>query len=116
MIKGMLNKRVQAIKPSGIRKFFLILPRQWKESSRWGIGEPDFPTPANILQAGMRSMEEKGTAYTANVGLIELRRAISNYFSSAFKLEYDPADQILVTVGASEAVDIALRAVVSPGR
>ncbi|HHY14840.1 MAG TPA: aminotransferase class I/II-fold pyridoxal phosphate-dependent enzyme [Firmicutes bacterium] len=114
MIKGMLNKRVQAIKPSGIRKFFDIAATMEGVVSL-GIGEPDFPTPANILQAGMRSMEEKGTAYTANVGLIELRRAISNYFSSAFKLEYDPADQILVTVGASEAVDIALRAVVSPG-
>ena len=114
MIKSMLNKRVQAIKPSGIRKFFDIAATMEGVVSL-GIGEPDFPTPANILQAGMRSMEEKGTAYTANVGLIELRRAISKYFSANFKLEYDPADQILVTVGASEAVDIALRAVVSPG-
>ncbi len=114
MIKGMLNERVQGIKPSGIRKFFDIAATMEGVVSL-GIGEPDFPTPANILQAGMRSMEEKGTSYTANVGLFELRQAISRYFAHSFQLEYDPADQILVTVGASEAVDIALRAVVSSG-
>lgn len=114
MIKGMLNERVEAIKPSGIRKFFDIAATMEGVVSL-GIGEPDFPTPANILQAGVRSMEEKGTAYTANVGLLELRQAISKYFAQSFQLEYDPADQILVTVGASEAVDIALRSVVCPG-
>lgn len=114
MIKGMLNKRVQAIKPSGIRKFFDIAATMEGVVSL-GIGEPDFPTPANILEAGVRSMREQGTSYTANVGLLELRQAISRYLNRSFELEYDPEREILVTVGASEAVDIALRAVVSPG-
>jgi aminotransferase len=114
MIKKMLNQRVQDIKPSGIRKFFDIAATMEGVVSL-GIGEPDFPTPANILQAGIDSMRERGTAYTANVGLVELRQAISRYLANRFKLEYDPEEQILVTVGASEAVDIALRAIVSPG-
>ena len=78
MIKKMLNQRVQDIKPSGIRKFFDIAATMEGVVSL-GIGEPDFPTPANILQAGIDSMRERGTAYTANVGLVELRQAISRY-------------------------------------
>ena len=110
----MLSDKVKTIKPSGIRKFFDIAASMEGVISL-GVGEPDFPTPTNIREAGVRSIVEKGTTYTANVGLMELRRAISKYLEKRFHVEYDPANQILVTVGASEAVDLALRAVVNPG-
>lgn len=110
----MLNEKVKQIKPSGIRKFFDIAATMEGVVSL-GIGEPDFPTPGHVRDVGIQSILEKGTAYTANVGLIELRRSISKYLERRFSLEYDPQDQILVTVGASEAVDLALRAVVEPG-
>ncbi|HPT83761.1 MAG TPA: aminotransferase class I/II-fold pyridoxal phosphate-dependent enzyme [Limnochordia bacterium] len=110
----MLSKRVQAIKPSGIRKFFDIAATM-EDVISLGVGEPDFPTPEPIRTAGIRSITEKGTRYTANSGLMELRRAISSYLEHRFTLEYDPQDQVLVTVGGSEAVDLALRAVVDPG-
>lgn len=114
MINRMLNEKVKQIKPSGIRKFFDIAATMEGVVSL-GIGEPDFPTPGHVRDVGIQSILEKGTAYTANVGLIELRRSISKYLERRFSLEYDPQDQILVTVGASEAVDLALRAVVEPG-
>ncbi|MCK9526053.1 MAG: aminotransferase class I/II-fold pyridoxal phosphate-dependent enzyme, partial [Limnochordia bacterium] len=114
MINKMLSEKVKVIKPSGIRKFFDIAATMEGVISL-GVGEPDFPTPTSIREAGVRSIVDKGTKYTANVGLIELRRAISKYVESRFQVEYNPADQILVTVGASEAVDLALRAVVNPG-
>lgn len=114
MINNLLSEKVKVIKPSGIRKFFDIAASMEGVISL-GVGEPDFPTPTHIREAGVNSITEKGTTYTANVGLIELRRAISKYLETRFHVEYDPADQILVTVGASEAVDLALRAVVNPG-
>ncbi|HHY09257.1 MAG TPA: aminotransferase class I/II-fold pyridoxal phosphate-dependent enzyme, partial [Firmicutes bacterium] len=114
MMSKMLNERVKSIKPSGIRKFFDIAA-QMEDVISLGIGEPDFPTPKNISEAGIASIQQKGTAYTSNTGLIELRRAISQYFERSFSLQYNPEDQILVTVGASEAVDLALRAVIEPG-
>ena len=114
MINKMLNKRVEQIKPSGIRKFFDIAATMEGVVSL-GIGEPDFPTPTHVRDVGIQSILEKGTAYTANVGLIELRRSISKYLERRFDLEYNPENQVLVTVGASEAVDLALRAVVEPG-
>lgn len=114
MINKMLSEKVKVIKPSGIRKFFDIAATMEGVISL-GVGEPDFPTPTSIREAGIRSIVDKGTTYTANVGLMELRRAISKYLEKRFHVEYDPADQILVTVGASEAVDLALRAVVNPG-
>lgn len=114
MINKMLNKRVKQIKPSGIRKFFDIAATMEGVVSL-GIGEPDFPTPTHVRDVGIQSILEKGTAYTANVGLIELRRSISKYLERRFDLEYNPENQVLVTVGASEAVDLALRAVVEPG-
>lgn len=114
MINRMLNEKVKQIKPSGIRKFFDIAATMEGVVSL-GIGEPDFPTPGHVRDVGIQSILEKGTAYTANVGLIELRRSISKYLERRFSLEYDPQNQILVTVGASEAVDLALRAVVEPG-
>lgn len=114
MIENLLNKRVQEIKPSGIRKFFDIAAEMEGVVSL-GIGEPDFPTPLNVREAGIRSIADKGTAYTANVGLLELRQGISKYLENRFRLEYDPQTEILVTIGASEAVDLALRAIVDPG-
>lgn len=114
MINKMLNEKVKQIKPSGIRRFFDIAATMEGVVSL-GIGEPDFPTPAHVRDVGIKSIIEKGTAYTANVGLIELRRSISKYLERRFALEYNPENQILVTVGASEAVDLALRAVVEPG-
>jgi len=114
LINNLLSEKVKVIKPSGIRKFFDIAASMEGVISL-GVGEPDFPTPTHIREAGVNSITEKGTTYTANVGLIELRRAISKYLETRFHVEYDPADQILVTVGASEAVDLALRAVVNPG-
>ena len=114
LIDKVLSTKVKTIKPSGIRKFFDIAATMEGVISL-GVGEPDFPTPTSIRDAGINSIVEKGTRYTANVGLMELRRAISRYLETRFQVEYDPADQILVTVGASEAVDLALRAVVNPG-
>ena len=114
MISKMLSEKVKEIKPSGIRKFFDIAATMEGVVSL-GVGEPDFPTPVNVRDAGINSITTKGTTYTANVGLIELRRAISKYLEGRFQVEYDPQNQILVTVGASEAVDLALRAVVNPG-
>lgn len=114
MIKSLLSNRVRSIKPSGIRKFFDIAASMEGVISL-GVGEPDFPTPANVTKAGVDSIVQRGTAYTANSGLIELRRAISSYLERRFQVEYNPQNQILVTVGASEAVDLALRAVVNPG-
>lgn len=114
MINKLLSDKVQAIKPSGIRKFFDIAASMEGVISL-GVGEPDFPTPTNVREAGVRSIMERGTTYTANVGLLQLRKAISKYLEERFQVEYDPEQQILVTVGASEAVDLALRAVVNPG-
>ncbi|HHT42751.1 MAG TPA: aminotransferase class I/II-fold pyridoxal phosphate-dependent enzyme [Firmicutes bacterium] len=114
MINKMLSERVQTIKPSGIRKFFDIAATMEGVISL-GVGEPDFPTPDVVREAGVRSIFEKGTKYTANSGLIQLRQSISRYLERRFEVEYDPQDQILVTVGGSEAVDLALRAVVNPG-
>lgn len=114
MIKDLLSAKVQAIKPSGIRKYFDIAATMGDVISL-GVGEPDFPTPANVREAGVRSMTEKGTRYTSNSGLLELRQAISRYLERRFELPYDPETQVLITVGASEAIDLALRAVVNPG-
>jgi len=114
MVKDLLSVRVQSIKPSGIRKFFDIAATM-DDVISLGVGEPDFPTPAAIREAGIRSIAEKGTRYTANSGLIELRRSISRYLERRFGVEYNPQNQVLVTVGGSEAVDLALRAVVDPG-
>lgn len=114
MIKDLLSAKVQTIKPSGIRKYFDIAATMGDVISL-GVGEPDFPTPANVREAGVRSMTEKGTRYTSNSGLLELRQAISRYLERRFELPYDPETQVLITVGASEAIDLALRAVVNPG-
>ena len=109
-----LNKRILNVKPSGIRKFFDIAA-QMEDVISLGVGEPDFVTPEHIRDAAKASMDAGKTAYTANYGLIELRREISKYLSTRFEVEYDPKDEILVTIGGSEAIDIALRALIEPG-
>ncbi len=109
-----LSRRAVAIKPSGIRKFFDIAA-EMDDVISLGVGEPDFKTPWNIRRAGIESLERGHTWYTANSGLIQLREAACGYLKRRFTLEYDPRKELLITVGGSEAIDIAIRALVEPG-
>ena len=109
-----LNRRIQAVPPSGIRKFFDLL-EEMPDAISLGIGEPDFITPWHIRDAGIYSLEKGFTKYTPNKGLSELRREISKYLMRRFDLSYDPNEQIIVTVGGSEGLDLALRCVLEPG-
>ncbi len=111
---SILNQKIQNIKPSGIRKFFDIL-EEMTDAISLGIGEPDFVTPWHIRDAGIYSLERGHTKYTSNAGMLQLRREISAYLNRRFDLRYDYASQILVTVGGSEAIDLALRVLVDPG-
>ena len=110
----LLSPVVQEVKPSGIRKFFDIA-NTMKDVISLGVGEPDFPTPWEIRKAGILSLEAGRTRYTANRGLEQLRAEIAVWMARKYGLEYDPATEILVTVGGSEAIDGTIRAVVSPG-
>ncbi len=111
-----LSARVKGIAPSGIRKFFDLLENMTSEDAiSLGVGEPDFVTPWHIRDAGVYALEKGFTKYTSNAGLMELRREISGYLRRRFDLAYDPAGQIIVTVGGSEGIDIAVRAIVSQG-
>ena len=110
----LLSPVVQEVKPSGIRKFFDIASTM-KDVISLGVGEPDFPTPWEIRKAGILSLEAGRTRYTANRGLEQLREEISRWMARKYGVEYDPASEILVTVGGSEAIDGTLRAVVCPG-
>lgn len=109
-----LSRRAVAIKPSGIRKFFDIAA-EMDDVISLGVGEPDFKTPWNIRRAGIESLERGHTWYTANSGLMQLREAACGYLKRRFTLEYDPKKELLITVGGSEAIDIAIRALVEPG-
>uniref|UniRef100_A0A7C5V485 Aminotransferase n=1 Tax=Caldicellulosiruptor owensensis TaxID=55205 RepID=A0A7C5V485_9FIRM len=110
-----ISKSVQSVPPSGIRKFFDIVS-EMKDALSLGVGEPDFVTPWNICEMGIYSIEEGHTHYTSNFGLLELRKEISKYLKDRFDLDYpNYREQILVTVGASEAIDIALRSIIDPG-
>ena len=111
---GIMSSRIQQVQPSGIRKFFDIL-EEMKDAISLGVGEPDFVTPWHIRDAGIYSLERGHTKYTSNAGMLELRREISNYLRRRFDLNYDYAKQILVTVGGSEAIDLALRCLLNPG-
>ena len=111
---SILNPTVVGIKPSGIRKFFDIA-EEMEDVISLGVGEPDFLTPFHIRRAGIESLEEGKTRYTSNWGLKELRNEIAKYMERKYQLTYDPADEILVTVGGSEAIDGAIRALVQPG-
>ena len=114
MYEKFLSQHVQTIKPSGIRKYF-DLASEMEGVISLGVGEPDFDTPWHIREAAIYSIESGKTHYTANQGLLELREEICLYQKRRFQLEYDPVDNVIVTVGGSEAIDIAMRAIVNPG-
>ncbi|OLS33981.1 aminotransferase [Bacillus sp. MRMR6] len=109
-----LSEMVKELKPSGIRKFF-DLAANIKGVISLGVGEPDFITPWSIREAAILSLEEGFTSYTANPGLLELRQEISMYLNSRFSVQYNPENQVIVTVGASQAIDLAFRAILNPG-
>ncbi len=109
-----LSARVRAVPPSGIRRFFDILATM-DDVISLGVGEPDFDTPRGIVEAGVESLREGRTHYTSNYGTIELRRALAEHLERRYVVQYDPATELLITVGASEAVDLALRATCDPG-
>jgi len=109
-----LSERVRLVKPSGIRKFFDII-NTMPDVISLGIGEPDFVTPEHISRAGIRSIEEGHTHYTSNYGMLELREEIAAMLDRRYGLKYNPAKEILVTVGVSEGVDLAMRTLINPG-
>ena len=109
-----LSKEIQKIKPSGIRKFFDLAATVDNVISL-SVGEPDFQTPWSVRKTAIDTLEKKRIIYTANSGLIELRNEISNYIEKNSHIKYDPENEIIVTVGGSEAIDIAIRAVLNPG-
>ena len=109
-----LSKKVVEIKPSGIRKFFDIVS-EMKDAISLGVGEPDFDTPWHIRDEGIYALEKGQTFYTSNAGLKELREEIAAYLKRTQDLMYDPVSEILVTVGGSEGIDVALRAMCDPG-
>jgi aminotransferase len=109
-----ISQTAKELQPSGIRKFF-DLAAGMKDVISLGVGEPDFITPWNIREAAILSMEQGFTSYTANAGLLELREEISVYLRTRFNVEYDAKNQIIVTVGASQAIDLAFRAILNQG-
>nr|WP_263324705.1 aminotransferase [Neobacillus sp. Marseille-Q6967] len=109
-----LSETVKDLKPSGIRKFF-DLAATIKGVISLGVGEPDFVTPWSVREAAILSLEEGYTSYTANPGLLELREEISYYLKNRFDVHYNPADQIIVTIGASQAIDLAFRTILNKG-
>ena len=109
-----LSDKCKEIKPSGIRKFFDIA-NSMEGVISLGVGEPDFATPWTIRSKAITTLQQGKTVYTANAGLLELRCAISKYLERKYGLKYDPKDEIIVTVGGSEAIDLCIRAVVDPG-
>ncbi len=113
-MRNPLSKTVVNIPPSGIRKFFDIVS-EMKDAISLGVGEPDFDTPWHIREEGIYSLEKGKTFYTSNAGLKELKIEICNYLDRRFDLHYDYNKEVIVTVGGSEAIDIALRAMLDPG-
>ena len=114
MTRNPLSKKITEIKPSGIRKFFDIVS-EMKDAISLGVGEPDFDTPWRIREEGIYSLERGRTFYTSNAGLQELKDEISKYMERLIGVSYDAKHEVLVTVGGSEAIDIALRAMLDPG-
>ena len=113
-MRDFLSQKVKEIKPSGIRKFFDIAS-EIKGAISLGVGEPDFDTPWHIREEGIYSLERGKTHYTSNSGLKELRIEITKYLKRKYELQYDPLNEVLLTVGGSEAIDIAFRAMIEPG-
>lgn len=115
-MRNPLSKKIVGIKPSGIRKFFdIVAEMNDPDVISLGVGEPDFDTPWHIREEGIFSLERGRTSYTSNSGLMELRKEISRYIERKCNVSYDPAKEIVLTVGGSEAIDIALRAMLDPG-
>lgn len=112
--ENMLTEKVKTIPPSGIRKFFDVAATM-KDAISLGVGEPDFCTPWSIREAGIYSLEKGETHYTANAGLMELREEICNYFERKYNVLYNPKNEVLVTVGGSEAIDLMIRCLVGLG-
>ena len=112
--KDFVSNVVKNIPPSGIRKFFDIV-NEMEDAISLGVGEPDFVTPWHIRNAGIESMKNGHTYYTSNWGLKELRNEISNWYDKKYNIKYNPSNEIFVTVGGSEAVDVTIRALVEPG-
>ena len=113
-MRNPLSDKIQTIKPSGIRKFFDIV-NTMEGAISLGVGEPDFETPYFIRDEGVYSLEKGRTFYTSNSGLMDLRMEIDRYIKRKYKVSYNPAKEIIVTVGGSEGIDIALRAMLNPG-
>ena len=113
-MRNPLSKVVEDIQPSGIRKFFDIVS-EMEDAISLGVGEPDFDTPWHIRDEGIYSLERGKTFYTSNAGLKELREEISNYLYRKMEVKYDPLKEVLVTVGGSEGIDLAIRAMIDPG-
>ena len=113
-MRNPLSDKIVTIKPSGIRKFFDIVS-EMDDAISLGVGEPDFDTPWHIRDEGIYSLEKGRTFYTSNAGLKELKIEICRYLNRRHGLEYDYRNQVIVTVGGSEAIDIALRAMINPG-
>jgi aminotransferase len=114
MARDFIATRVAELKPSGIRKFFDIVATM-DDVISLGIGEPDFTTPEPILEAGIEALRNGETHYTSNAGIYELREAISGQLEEKYQVKYDPANEVVVTVGVSEALYLALTAVINPG-
>ena len=113
-MRNPLSNVVVEIQPSGIRKFFDIVS-EMKDAISLGVGEPDFDTPWHIREEGIYSLERGRTFYTSNAGLKELKEEISCYLKRRFDLDYDYNTEVMVTVGGSEAIDAAIRAMIDPG-
>ncbi len=113
-MRNPLNSKITGIQPSGIRKFFDIVA-DMKDAISLGVGEPDFDTPWHIREEGIHSLERGRTFYTSNSGLKELRNEISNYIKRNYDIDYNPATEVMVTVGGSEAIDLAMRVMLDPG-
>lgn len=109
-----INQRITDIKPSGIRRFFSIA-EEMENVISLGVGEPDFLTPWHIRRKGIEALEKGTTRYTANAGLLELRNEISNFYKNKYNVSYNPKDEILVTVGGSEGIDMCIRTLVCEG-
>lgn len=113
-MRNPLSNKIMGIQPSGIRKFFDVVS-EMPDAISLGVGEPDFDTPWNVREEGIYALEKGRTFYTSNAGLKELRIEICNYLKRKYNLSYDPISETMVTVGGSEAIDVALRCMVDPG-
>jgi len=113
-VRNPLSKTITGIQPSGIRKFFDIVS-EMDDAISLGVGEPDFDTPWHVREAGIHSLEKGRTFYTSNSGLKELRQEVVNYLERSQGITYNPIKETMITVGGSEAIDAALRAMLDPG-